>query len=105
MLAIGPLSGLPRQATPEVANTAAKAGLLGTFAATRQALRPLGIGFCVVAPGNVAADEVLADITEGRFGAPVPIPMADLLAVFDCALAMSPASQIEDLSLARRQPG
>lgn len=105
VLAIGSLSGHPGRATPEVANTAAKAGLLGAFAAMRLALRPLGIGFCVLNPGNVATDEVLDDIEAGRFGAQVPIPMTDLLAAIDCALAMSPASMIEELSLAQRRPG
>ena len=105
VLAIGALSGQPGRATPEVANTAAKAGLLGAFAAMRLALRPLGIGFCVLNPGNVATDEVMDDIAAGRFGEQVPIPMPDLLSVIDCALALSPASMIEEIALAQRHPG
>lgn len=105
VLAIGALSGQPGRATPEVANTAAKAGLLGAFAAMRLALRPLGIGFCVLNPGNIATDEVLDDIAAGRFGEQVPIPLADLLTAIDCALAMSPASMIEEIALSQRHPG
>jgi len=105
VLAIGALSGMPGRATAEVANTAAKAGLLGAFAAMRLALRPLGIGFCVVNPGNIATDEVMDDIAEGRFEDQEAVPMADLLAVVDCALSMSPATMIEEIALAQRHPG
>jgi NAD(P)-dependent dehydrogenase (short-subunit alcohol dehydrogenase family) len=105
VIAIGALSGLPGRTTPEVANSAAKAGLIAAFAAMRQALRPRGIAFTVINPGNLATDEVLDDIAEGRFGAQVPIPMADLLAAVDAVLAMSAATEIEDLSLAQRHPG
>lgn len=105
VVAIGSLSGLPGRASREVANSAAKAGLIGAFAAMRLALRSHGIGFTVINPGNVATDEVLDDIAAGRFGAQVPIPMADLLTAIDAVLAMSPATEIEELSLAQRHPG
>lgn len=105
VLAIGALSGLPGRAGVEVANTAAKAGLIGAFAALRQAFRGRGIGFCLLNPGNVATDEVLDDIAAGRFGAQVPIPLADLLAAIDFVLSLSPAAQVEELTLSQRHPG
>jgi 3-oxoacyl-[acyl-carrier protein] reductase len=64
----------------------------------------VGIGFTVVNPGNVATDEVMADIAESRFGAQVPIPLEGLGAAIDCALAMSPASTVAAINLEQRRP-
>jgi 3-oxoacyl-[acyl-carrier protein] reductase len=102
---IGSLSGLPGRGSAEVANTAAKFGLQGAAEALRLSFRGTGIGVTVINPGNVATPEVEADIAEGRFGAQVPVPMADLLAALDAVLAMSRASEIETLNLAQRFPG
>jgi NAD(P)-dependent dehydrogenase (short-subunit alcohol dehydrogenase family) len=59
---IGSLSGLDQSASPEVANTASKFGLRGAIQALRLALQQEHIGFTVINPGNVATEEVLADI-------------------------------------------
>lgn len=100
---MGALSGQPGRATPEVANTASKAGLLGAAAALRLSLP--GIGVSVLNPGNVATPEVEADIREGRFGLQRPIPLSDLLACLDLVLALSPDSTVEVIDLAQRRPG
>lgn len=102
---IGSLTAHPNTASPEVANTASKFGLMGAIEAMRLSLKDQGIAFTVINPGNVATDEVLEDIAEGRFDAQIPIPMSDLIATVDCALAMSPASEIRVLDLAQRRPG
>jgi NAD(P)-dependent dehydrogenase (short-subunit alcohol dehydrogenase family) len=92
---VGALSGQD----PEVANSASKHGLRGAAQALALTLHPLGIGVTVINPGNVATEEVLSDIAEGRFGAQTPIPMADLLAAFDFALSLSPASVAREINL------
>jgi len=102
---VGALSAHPGQATPEVANTASKSGLMGAAAAMRLALRGQGIAVTVINPGNVATEEVESDIAEGRFSAQVPIPLADLLATVDYALVLSPASEARVIDLAQRHPG
>lgn len=100
---IGALSGRDNAATVEVANTASKFGLRGAAQALRLALP--GVGVTVLSPGNVATDEVVADIAAGRFGPQVPIPMADLLAALDFVLEISAATTVLELDLAQRQPG
>lgn len=98
---IGSLSALDNTASPEVANSASKYGLRGAAQALAKTLQPLGIGVGVINPGNVATDEVLSDISEGRFDDQTPIPMADLLAAFDFALTLSPASVATEINLAQ----
>lgn len=105
VLAIGALSGRDNAATKEVANTASKFGLRGAFQAMRLALAPRRIGFTLLNPGNVATEEVEDDIASGRFDAQTPIPLADLIAVVDCALTLSPASTVVEIDLAQRDPG
>ncbi len=100
---MGSLSGLPGRAGREVANTASKFGLQGLAEALRLSLP--GLGVTVVNPGNVATPEVEDDIREGRFGPQVPIPMADLLAVLDLVLTLSPATEVETVNLGQRRPG
>ncbi|MEM6483300.1 MAG: SDR family NAD(P)-dependent oxidoreductase [Pseudomonadota bacterium] len=99
---IGSLSGLENSATPEVANTASKFGLRGAAEAMRCVLKGQGVAVSVINPGNVETPEVIEDIATGAFAPQVPIPMADLFAVIDCALAMSPASEIRVLDIAQR---
>lgn len=96
---IGALSGRDGAATPEVANTASKFGLRGAAQAMALSLRPMGIGISVIHPGNVATEEVEADIAAGRFGSQVPIPMADLLATVDHVLALSGATVPTEIDL------
>ena len=102
MVAIGSLSGLENAASPEVTNTASKFGLRGAMEAMRLSLGGQGIGFTAINPGNVATEEVEADIASGAFGPQVPIPLADLVAAVDCVLAMSPATEIRQLDIGQR---
>ncbi|MCU0902723.1 MAG: SDR family NAD(P)-dependent oxidoreductase [Tabrizicola sp.] len=98
---VGSLSALDNTATVEVANSASKYGLRGAAQALALSLHPMGIGVGVINPGNVATEEVVADISEGRFAEQTPIPMADLLAAFDFALRLSPASVAREINLAQ----
>ncbi len=105
VLFVGALSGLDNMATPEVANSASKYGLRGAAHALHAALAGTGIGVTVVNPGNVATEEVIDDIARGDFGPQTPIPLADLLAVIDCALNLSPASVASEINLMQLDAG
>ncbi|MCU0825839.1 MAG: SDR family oxidoreductase [Tabrizicola sp.] len=98
---VGSLTAMDNTASPEVANSASKYGLRGAAQALAKTLHPMGIGVGVINPGNVATDEVLSDISEGRFPDQEAIPLADLLAAFDFALALSPASVATEINLAQ----
>jgi 3-oxoacyl-[acyl-carrier protein] reductase len=100
---MGSESGRDGRATAEVANTASKFGLRGAAQALRPALAGTGIGVTVINPGNVATDEVVDDIAAGRFGPQVPIPLADLAAVVDLILSLSPAADLAEVDL-RQKP-
>lgn len=101
---IGALSSEPAAATPEAANTAAKAGLAGLSESLRLTLAPMGVGVTLINPGNVATPEVEADIAEGRFAPQRPIPMEDLLALIEFALSLSPGSDLARADLVQRRP-
>jgi len=105
VIVIGALIGVDGDVRPEVANTASKAGLRGMVHAMRAALAVERIGISVIDPANVATDEVIEDIAEGRFAPQTPIPMADLLAAVDFILALSDASTVPQLPLAQTDPG
>ena len=100
----GALSGLPNAATPEVANTAAKFGMQGVVQSLNLSLRAYGVGTTVVNPGNVATPEVLEDISEGRFGSQVPIPIEDVLRTYDYILQLSASTVPTEINLAQKQP-
>ncbi|MCA3267834.1 MAG: SDR family oxidoreductase [Azospirillum sp.] len=97
ILLIGALTARDHSASREVANSASKYGLRGAAHALRLEVPELAV--TVLNPGNVATEEVEADIREGRFGPQTPIPMSDFLAVVDCALALSPASVVSQIDL------
>lgn len=99
---IGALSGLDHSATPEVANTASKFGLRGAVQALRMALRELRIGFTVINPGNVATDEVVSDIEEGRFPPQVPLPLEDLISAIEWTFQLSPATDVGEITLQQK---
>ncbi len=101
---IGSLSGLDRSATVEVANTASKYGLRGAAQALSIALRDRGIGVTVINPGNVATEEVLADIADGAFDDQTPIPLSDLCRAVDYVLAASADAVPEEINLAQKRP-
>ncbi len=99
---MGALTSKDNAASPEVANTASKFGLRGAAQALTLALP--GVGVTVINPGNVATPEVEADIAEGRFGAQVPIPMADLQSALDFVLSCSAATTVAEIDLHQRHP-
>ncbi|MEO0769347.1 MAG: SDR family oxidoreductase [Cyanobacteria bacterium J06649_4] len=96
---IGALSGLDHSASAEVANTASKFGLRGAIQALRVALKQKGIGFTVINSGNVATDEVLSDIAEGRFSPQTPIPMSDMISAIEWIISLSPSVDTGDVNL------
>lgn len=96
---IGALSGLDNSPTIEVANTASKFGLRGAAQALKLALRDYKIGITVINPGNIATDEVMADIEEGRFTAQVPIPLTDIISSVEWILTLSNAVDIGEINM------
>ncbi|ABW31078.1 SDR family NAD(P)-dependent oxidoreductase [Acaryochloris marina] len=98
---IGSLSGLDNRASAEVANTASKFGLRGAVQALRIAF-DRKIGFTVINPGNVATEEVLSDIQEGRFPPQKVIPISDLIHSVEWLLSLSPLVDVQDLNLQQR---
>lgn len=100
---IGALSGLDNAATAEVANTASKFGLRGAAQALKLALRDYKIGITVINPGNVATEEVVTDIEEGRFSQQVPIPLADLISAIDWVLALSNTVDVGDINMQQKR--
>ncbi|PZV12848.1 MAG: oxidoreductase [Pseudanabaena sp.] len=96
---IGALSGLDSSPTIEVANTASKFGLRGAAQALRLALRDYKIGITVINPGNIATDEVMADIEEGRFTAQVPISLTDIISSIEWILTLSNAVDISEINM------
>lgn len=99
---IGALSGRDRAASPEVANTASKFGLRGAIQALRLALHEEKIGFTVINPGNVATEEVLADIREGRFRQQIPIPMGDLISAIEWVFGLSQSVEVGEIDLMQK---
>ena len=99
---IGSLSGLDNAASIEVANTASKFGLRGAAQALSIALRAHQVGVIVINPGNIATEEVMADIEEGRFGQQVPIPLADLISSIDWILTLSNAVNIGEINMQQK---
>lgn len=99
---IGALSGLDQCATPEVANTASKFGLRGAVQGLRLALKDKRIGFTVINPGNIATEEVLLDIEEGRFLKQTPIPMGDVLSAIEWILSLSAAVEVGEIDLRQK---
>lgn len=96
---IGSLSGLDNSASIEVANTASKFGLRGAAQALKLALFDYKIGITVINPGNVATEEVVADIEEGRFLQQVPIPLADIISVVEWILILSKTVDIGEINM------
>lgn len=99
---IGSLSGLDNSASVEVANTASKFGLRGAAQALKLALRDYKIGVTVINPGNVATEEVLTDIEEGRFSQQVPISLADLISAIEWILTLSKTVDIGEINMQQK---
>jgi 3-oxoacyl-[acyl-carrier protein] reductase len=100
---IGALSGLDNSATAEVANTASKFGLRGAAQALKLALRDYKIGVTVINPGNVATEEVMTDIEEGRSPQQVPIPLADLISAIEWILELSNTVDVGDINMQQKR--
>lgn len=100
---IGALSGLDNSATAEVANTASKFGLRGAAQALKLALRDYKIGVTVINPGNVATEEVMTDIKEGRSPQQVPIPLADLISAIEWILGLSNTVDVGDINMQQKR--
>jgi 3-oxoacyl-[acyl-carrier protein] reductase len=70
--------------------------------ALKLALRDYKIGFTVINLGNVATEEVMLDIEEGRFSEQVPIPLADLISAIEWILALSNTVNIGDINMQQK---
>lgn len=99
---LGSLSGREGEVAAEVAYTASKFGLRGAAQALRVALKGAGLALTVLNLDTLATEEVEADIAAGRFAPQTPIPISDYLAVLDCVLALSAASEVREIDLAQR---
>ena len=95
----GSTSGLPNTGTPEVAYNASKAGLGAAGQALHAGLAGEGIGVSVIHPGDVATEEVQADIAAGRYHGAGAIALSDLAAAFDFALSLSAASVAGEITM------
>ncbi len=100
---IGALSGLDNSATAEVANTASKFGLRGAAQALKLALCDYKIGVTVINPGNVATEEVMTDIEEGRSPQQVPIPLTDLISAIEWILELSNTVDVGDINMQQKR--
>jgi NAD(P)-dependent dehydrogenase (short-subunit alcohol dehydrogenase family) len=100
---IGALSGLDNSATAEVANTASKFGLRGAAQALKLALRDYKIGVTIINPGNVATEEVMTDIEEGRSPEQVPIPLTDLISAIEWILELSNTVDVGDINMQQKR--
>lgn len=60
------------------------------------------IAVTVINPGNVATVEVEDNIAAGLFAEQVPIPIADLILVIECALTVSSSSVVREINLVQR---
>ena len=99
---LGALSGLDQIASEQVAYAASKFGLRGAIQSLRKALKEENIGFTVINPGNVATEEVLIDIEEGRFKQQIPIPISDIIAVTEMILSLSKYVEVGDINLIQK---
>jgi short-subunit dehydrogenase len=99
---LGALSGTEGHASSQVAYTASKYALRGAIKSLSHALRIQGIGFTTVNPANVATEEVLEDIKEGRFTQQVPIPMSDIISSVEWILSLSNAVDVSEVNLVQR---
>lgn len=99
---LGALSGTDQCASSQVAYTASKFALRGAIQALHFALKEEGIGFTTINLGNVATEEVLLDIKEGRFGQQIPIPISDIISSIEWVLSLSSAVDISEINLVQR---
>lgn len=99
---IGALSGLNNSPTIEVANTASKFGLRGAAQSLQLALRDYKIGITVINPGNIATEEVMADIQESRFKPQIPISLEDVISAIEWILSLSNTVDISEINMKQK---
>lgn len=99
---LGSLSGVDQIASVQVAYAASKFGLRGAIQSLRKALKAEEVGFTVINLGNVATDEVLIDIEEGRFKEQTPIPILDVITSVEMILSLSKNVEIGDINLIQK---
>ena len=99
---LGALSGLDNKVSSQVAYSASKFGLRGAIQSLRVALEKEQIGFTVINPGNVATDEVMEDITAGRFSDQTPIPISDIISAIEFVLSTSNSVEVGDINLIQK---
>lgn len=99
---LGALSGLENKASAQVAYTASKFALRGAVQALQLALKEESIGFTTINPGNVATQEVLLDIKEGRFKEQTPIPISDIISSIEWILSLSNSVNIDEINLKQK---
>ena len=96
---MGALSGLDNFPAREVANSASKFGLRGVVHALREELRPDRIAVTIINPGNIGIPEVLEELRQAGRSGTNAIPLADLLRVIDCVLALSNSTCIKEIQI------
>lgn len=99
---LGALSGVDQRASSQVAYSASKFALRGAIQALSIALKESRIGFTTINPGNVATEEVLLDIEEGRFKGQTPIPISDIISSIEWLLSLSEAVDVGDINLIQK---
>jgi len=99
---LGALSGLDQMASSQVAYSSSKFGLRGTTQALRLALKEEMIGFTVINLGNVATEEVLIDIQEGRTKQQGLIPIPDIISAIEWILSLSKPVAVGEINLMQK---
>jgi 3-oxoacyl-[acyl-carrier protein] reductase len=56
----------------------------------------------VINPGNVATEEVIADIADGRFSQQVPIPLGDIISAIEWILTLSPTVDVGEIGIQQK---
>ncbi len=67
------------------------------------ALQHSKIGITIINPGNVATEEVIADIETGRFTAQTPIPITDIISAIEWILSLSNAVDIGEVNIYQKR--
>ena len=99
---LGALSGVDQRASSQVAYSASKFALRGAIQALRMALKENNIGFTTINPGNVATEEVLLDMEEGRFKQQALIPISDITSSIEWLLSLSNVVEVGDINLMQK---
>lgn len=99
---LGAMSGLDNLASDQVAYSASKFALRGAIQGLRKAVKEKGVGFTVINLGNVATEEVLADMEQGLISQQQPIPVSDIVSSVEWLMALTHTVEVADLNLAQK---